>query len=80
MYNGISAALMRALVNSGIRFSTYNFARTELENRKIKRTFTINVVVATLGGLVGGIVGSPVDAVTIRMQNDFKLPPDQRRK
>ena len=30
-------------------------------------------------GFFGGIVGSPFDAVNVRMQNDMKLPPELRR-
>lgn len=30
-------------------------------------------------GFLGGVVGTPADLVNVRMQNDTKLPLDQRR-
>jgi dicarboxylate transporter 10 len=35
---------------------------------------------AGLAGAVGGFVGTPGDMVNVRMQNDIKLPKEQRRK
>lgn len=31
-------------------------------------------------GAAGGLIGTPADLVNVRMQNDMKLPPEQRRK
>ena len=41
--------------------------------------FHQKVLLAAVSGLCGGIVGTPADMVNVRMQNDVKLPPDQRR-
>ena len=35
---------------------------------------------AAVAGACGGFVGTPGDMTNVRMQNDMKLPPDQRRK
>ena len=32
-----------------------------------------------VGGALGGVAGNPADLVNVRMQNDAKLPPAQRR-
>lgn len=37
------------------------------------------VALASLSGLIGGIVGNPADVTNVRMQNDAALPPHQRR-
>lgn len=37
-------------------------------------------MLAALGGAAGGFIGTPADLVNVRMQNDVKLPADQRRK
>ncbi|XP_032598630.1 mitochondrial dicarboxylate carrier isoform X2 [Drosophila grimshawi] len=37
------------------------------------------VQLATFAGILGGIVGVPGDVVTVRLQNDNKLPVEQRR-
>lgn len=36
-------------------------------------------MLAGTGGLIGGFIGTPADVITVRMQNDPKLPPDQQR-
>lgn len=35
---------------------------------------------AATGGIAGSIVGNPGDLINVRMQNDVKLPKEQRRK
>ena len=32
-----------------------------------------------MSGIIGGFIGTPPDIITVRMQNDAKLPMDQRR-
>ena len=43
-------------------------------------TFVNRVALAAVAGCSGGIVGTPGDMINVRMQNDIKLPPEQRRK
>ncbi|KAJ1558639.1 Mitochondrial dicarboxylate transporter [Cladochytrium tenue] len=42
-------------------------------------SFAKSMTAAVLGGLAGGIVGTPADIANIRMQDDGRLPPAQRR-
>ena len=42
--------------------------------------FTQRLLMAAGAGACGGFVGTPGDMVNVRMQNDMKLPADQRRK
>ena len=42
--------------------------------------FTQRLMMAAVAGACGGFVGTPGDMVNVRMQNDIKLPADQRRK
>ena len=35
---------------------------------------------AGLSGAFGGFVGSPADMINVRMQNDVKLKPEDKRK
>lgn len=42
--------------------------------------FYQKALIAGLSGACGGIVGTPGDLINVRMQNDIKLPVDQRRK
>ena len=43
-------------------------------------SFTMRLGMAAVAGGCGGILGTPGDMINVRMQNDIKLPPDQRRK
>jgi len=43
-------------------------------------SFAKKVGLASLAGACGGFVGTPGDLINVRMQNDIKLPTEQRRK
>jgi len=42
--------------------------------------FLQRMALAGFSGAVGGFVGTPGDLINVRMQNDIKLPQEQRRK
>ncbi|CAH0579256.1 unnamed protein product [Chrysodeixis includens] len=80
LYNGISASLLRQLTYSTSRFGIYEISKQKLapkDGRPIP--FYMSTFIAGLGGFAGGFVGNPADLVNVRMQNDVKLPPEQRR-
>eukprot|EP01112_Ceratiomyxa_fruticulosa_P002677 TRINITY_DN12836_c0_g1_i1.p1 TRINITY_DN12836_c0_g1~~TRINITY_DN12836_c0_g1_i1.p1 ORF type:complete len:305 (-),score=38.13 TRINITY_DN12836_c0_g1_i1:71-985(-) len=86
IYNGISASLLRQLTYSTVRFGTYdkmkeaalNFKKDK-EGEQKKLGFWGLLVCAMASGALGGAVGNPADIVNVRMQNDGKLPVEQRR-
>nr|CAD7452216.1 unnamed protein product [Timema tahoe] len=41
--------------------------------------FYQKVIIASIGGTIGGFIGTPADVINVRMQNDIKLPPEKRR-
>lgn len=43
-------------------------------------TFPMRLTMAAVAGACGGVVGTPADIINVRMQNDIKIPPEQRRK
>lgn len=88
LYNGISAAILRQATYSTTRFACYEIfkgmaeasARKKNPNAaKIDIPFYQKILIAGLSGGLGGIIGTPADLVNVRMQNDSKLPIDQRR-
>ncbi|CAG4979885.1 unnamed protein product [Colias eurytheme] len=80
LYNGISASLLRQLTYSTARFGIYEVAKQSFAPRDGKAIpFYMSALLAGLGGFAGGFVGNPADLVNVRMQNDVKLPPEQRR-
>lgn len=42
--------------------------------------FYKKLIIAGSAGAIGGIFGTPGDLINVRMQNDIKLPKEQRRK
>lgn len=77
LYNGLSASLMRQLTYSTTRFGIYEVGKQAMGDAS---GFGSKVLLAASAGCVGGFVGTPADMVNVRMQNDVKLPPEQRRK
>ncbi|XP_037716757.1 mitochondrial dicarboxylate carrier [Drosophila subpulchrella] len=74
-YNGLSASMLRQMTYSTARFGVYEAGKDYVKTD----TFAGKVALAGVSGLVGGIVGTPADMVNVRMQNDVKLPVEQRR-
>uniref|UniRef100_A0A224XL58 Putative mitochondrial fatty acid anion carrier protein/uncoupling protein n=1 Tax=Panstrongylus lignarius TaxID=156445 RepID=A0A224XL58_9HEMI len=79
LYNGISASLLRQLTYSTARFGIYEVGKQALTTPGEQVPFAARVFIAGVAGAAGGIIGTPADLVNVRMQNDVKLPPDQRR-
>ncbi|KAK9723308.1 Mitochondrial carrier protein [Popillia japonica] len=76
LYNGISASVLRQLTYSTARFAIYE----SLKNSATGPTsFLARIGMASIAGAAGGFIGTPGDVVNVRMQNDVKLPPEQRR-
>lgn len=80
LYNGISASLLRQLTYSTARFGIYEISKQQFAPKDGRPLpFYLSAFLAGLGGFAGGFVGNPADLVNVRMQNDVKLPPEQRR-
>uniref|UniRef100_A0A8C3J1T4 Mitochondrial dicarboxylate carrier n=1 Tax=Calidris pygmaea TaxID=425635 RepID=A0A8C3J1T4_9CHAR len=80
LYNGLSASLCRQMTYSLTRFAIYETTRDRLsQGNKGPPPFYQKVLMGALGGFTGGLVGTPADLVNVRMQNDMKQPPSQRR-
>ncbi|NWS24789.1 DIC protein, partial [Polioptila caerulea] len=80
LYNGLSASLCRQMTYSLTRFGIYESAKNHLgRGSQGPPPFYQKVLLAAAGGFTGGFVGTPADMVNVRMQNDMKQPPAQRR-
>ncbi|KAI6213713.1 hypothetical protein M3Y94_00183800 [Aphelenchoides besseyi] len=77
-YNGLTASVLRQMTYSLTRFACYETVKNQMPTDKAM-PFYQKVMLAGFSGACGGIVGSPADLVNVRMQNDMKLPPEQRR-
>lgn len=78
-YNGISASLTRQLTYSMTRFGIYETVKKGLTTDGAVMPLYQKVGLAAFAGATGGFVGTPPDLVNVRMQNDVKLPREQRR-
>jgi len=79
LYNGLSASLVRQLTYSTTRFGIYEVSKQTVSPNGEPISFGQRVAMAAVAGACGGFVGTPGDMVNVRMQNDIKLPVDQRR-
>ncbi|CAI5454637.1 unnamed protein product [Caenorhabditis angaria] len=77
-YNGVSASVLRQLTYSTTRFGIYETVKKQLPSDQ-PLPFYQKALLAAFAGACGGIVGTPGDLVNVRMQNDSKLPPAERR-
>lgn len=79
LYNGLTASLLRQLTYSTTRFGIYDVAKKQVAPNGEPIPFPTLLAIASFAGGCGGIVGTPGDMINVRMQNDIKLPVDQRR-
>ncbi|BFZ03041.1 hypothetical protein BsWGS_06080 [Bradybaena similaris] len=79
LYNGLSASICRQLTYSLTRFAIYETVKKELVKDGRNMPFYEKVLLASVAGASGGLVGTPADLVNVRMQNDIKLPKEERR-
>ncbi|PSN31169.1 Mitochondrial dicarboxylate carrier [Blattella germanica] len=77
--HGLSAAIGRQLTYSTTRFAFYEIVKETIAKPGQTIPFYQKVGIASVGGLIGGFVGTPFDLINVRMQNDTKLPPEKRR-
>ncbi|KAK3877201.1 hypothetical protein Pcinc_018068 [Petrolisthes cinctipes] len=78
LYNGLSASLLRQLTYSTTRFAIYEVMKQQMDTSG-PIPFYKRALVAGFAGACGGFVGTPGDMINVRMQNDIKLPADQKR-
>lgn len=79
LYNGLTASLLRQLTYSMTRFGIYETVKKNVDKPGCAMPFYQKVLLGGFAGCVGGFVGTPGDLINVRMQNDVKLPPEQRR-
>ncbi|KAH8312529.1 hypothetical protein KR044_011274 [Drosophila immigrans] len=75
LYNGISASILRQYTYTLARFGIYTVGAGMMDTKPMSN----KVLLAGLSGYAGGLIGAPADLVNVRLQNDVKLPVEQRR-
>jgi len=77
LYNGLSASCLRQATYTTTRFAIYGAVKSVKTDGNLN--FIEKIALAFGSGAVGAFVGAPADLVNVRMQNDSKLPREQRR-
>jgi len=86
LYNGLTAALLRQLTYSTVRFGVYEELKTRFApvptstNPNPKQSFLNLVLMSSSAGFLGGLAGNPGDVLNVRMQSDAALPPEKQRQ
>ncbi|GAB5581414.1 mitochondrial uncoupling protein 3 [Prionailurus iriomotensis] len=76
---GLKTLLYR-MTYSLTRFAIYESVRDHVTTgSQGPLPFYKKVLLGSISGCIGGFVGTPADMVNVRMQNDVKLEPSQRR-
>ncbi|KIW63296.1 hypothetical protein PV04_10154 [Phialophora macrospora] len=76
LYSGLSAALLRQMTYSTVRFGVYEDLKSRFalqptpSNPKPKQSMTTLIATSSFAGLLGGIAGNPGDVLNVRMQSD----------
>ncbi|KAG8715260.1 Mitochondrial dicarboxylate transporter [Ceratobasidium sp. 423] len=79
VYTGISAALMRQMSYSMVRFGCYEHMKNVITEGGRKRPTAIQLVVAGgIAGGLGGVAGNPADILLVRMTTDEVRPEKDR--
>jgi dicarboxylate transporter 10 len=80
LYSGLTASLLRQLTYSTARIGIYEVAKQAITKPGEDISVFTKLFLAATAGAAGGVIGTPADMVNVRMQNDMKLPVEQRRK
>ncbi|KAJ1310146.1 hypothetical protein OPQ81_006891 [Rhizoctonia solani] len=79
VYTGISAALMRQMSYSMVRFGCYEHMKNVITEGGKKRPTAVQLVVAGgIAGGLGGVAGNPADVLLVRMTTDEVRPEKDR--
>ena len=76
--NFMSMYVAKGLLN--FNYLLFQTAKKHVSPNGEPISFFQRVGMAAGAGACGGLVGTPGDMINVRMQNDIKLPTDQRRK
>ncbi|XP_023162110.1 mitochondrial dicarboxylate carrier isoform X2 [Drosophila hydei] len=77
-YDGFTAAALRQMTCTSLRFSLYENGK-HLEILENSNSMLNKLYVASFAGIVGSLVGLPMDVINVRMQNDMKYDEHLRR-
>jgi hypothetical protein len=81
LYAGVSAALLRQMTYSTVRFGVYEDLKYRFkasEAGKSRSQFAL-IPLSAISGAVGGVAGKPADILNVPMQSDSSKPVNERK-
>merc|ERR1712000_247531 len=87
LYAGLSAALLRQLTYSTVRFGVYEDLKVRYApkpdpadpKKPTQPSMLSLILMSSTSGALGGVAGNPGDILNVRMQSDRSLPPEKQR-
>jgi solute carrier family 25 (mitochondrial dicarboxylate transporter), member 10 len=87
LYAGLSAALLRQLTYSTVRFGVYEDFKVRFApkpnpsnpDKPAQQSMLNLILMSSVSGALGGVAGNPGDILNVRMQSDASLPPEKQR-
>lgn len=79
LYAGLSAALLRQLTYSTVRFGVYEDLKARFTTADSHPSTLGLIAMSSTSGFLGGIAGNPGDILNVRMQSDLAKPVENRR-
>lgn len=87
MYAGLSAALLRQLTYSTVRFGVYEDLKVRFApppdpanpDKPVRPSMLSLIIMSSISGALGGVAGNPGDILNVRMQSDRSLPVEKQR-
>ena len=83
-YAGLSAGLLRQATYATTRLGMYTllfekFTTVSKEGKRTPPSFSEKIVIASIAGSCGAVVGTPAEVALVRMTTDGRLPAELRR-
>jgi len=80
LYKGLTAAQLRQLTYSMTRFGVYDVLKEKVTGNTPSQQPGLGtlILISSLAGFMGGVVGNPADVLNVRMQHDAALPAAER--
>lgn len=72
LYTGLDSAIFRQLFYGSARLGSYNWTLQYCKDNQIELNKMRKIMIATVSGVIGALVGNPFDVALIRKQASIK--------
>lgn len=79
LYKGLDAGLLRQCCYASVRLGAFKYLSEKIEHSGHEMNTSERFALALTSGLIGSVIGNPLDLTLVRFQSDNFLPENQRR-